>query len=565
MTINPLAALGLAAEPRSTSGSGALRRSEAQPDRAEGAAAAAEPRTQGSRKQGAAPRAAEKEDRPAGKRDGGAEQAPDFAAVHAAVGEAAAAAPVSEAAVPMGAGLRVAAFATAFQQGGEPAAAPAPGSLPAAGAVPAEAEAEALAAPDDAPRAAIDLRAAAAPADGDETLPAPLARATQGQASLAGAPPSSDAPGATPSALSGGAPIREASGATAAVAVPDDPAPPPADAPRAASALAMAGEPAARGAPPAAAPVPGPTAASATVDAAAAPAEPRLAAAPAVREDQPPPTPAAATSAEPVAGQTRAATATGAAEPSAPASMPGAAAIATTEPSRRRTAAESRDQDLPRVESSRAEPRSGDLRPQTVATAPAAMPAAAPIPSPARLDPSLSEERSLGEEHAALHEEEIALAGAASERSAAASRAAAPVIAADRGIAASAAGQLAPTLRKGADGTTEIRLDPPELGRVRVSLRLEDGGVVAVISAERPETADLMRRHADLFLRELTASGQGRVDLSFADFGSGAGGAGAGGDGGPPIFVAGAERTASEVAAAEAPKRAGLGRLDLRL
>lgn len=78
-------------------------------------------------------------------------------------------------------------------------------------------------------------------------------------------------------------------------------------------------------------------------------------------------------------------------------------------------------------------------------------------------------------------------------------------------------------VRQGAEGV-EIRLDPPELGKVRMSLAPGEGSLTALITAERPETLDLLRRHADMLARDLAASGQGRVDLRFGADGQGAGG-----------------------------------------
>jgi flagellar hook-length control protein FliK len=57
------------------------------------------------------------------------------------------------------------------------------------------------------------------------------------------------------------------------------------------------------------------------------------------------------------------------------------------------------------------------------------------------------------------------------------------------------------------NGTLELALDPPELGRVRMSL-LEIGGALTLsITAERPETAELMRRNMDLLNQEFSRSG----------------------------------------------------------
>ena len=65
-------------------------------------------------------------------------------------------------------------------------------------------------------------------------------------------------------------------------------------------------------------------------------------------------------------------------------------------------------------------------------------------------------------------------------------------------------------------GTVEIRLDPPELGRVQIHLTPTDGGLQAVVLADRPETGDLLRRHAAELARELGEAGYGEVSLDFA-------------------------------------------------
>jgi hypothetical protein len=62
----------------------------------------------------------------------------------------------------------------------------------------------------------------------------------------------------------------------------------------------------------------------------------------------------------------------------------------------------------------------------------------------------------------------------------------------------------------------EIRLDPPELGRVQIHLTPVDGGVQAVVLADRPETQDLLRRHAGSLAQELGDAGFGNVSLDFA-------------------------------------------------
>jgi hypothetical protein len=68
-------------------------------------------------------------------------------------------------------------------------------------------------------------------------------------------------------------------------------------------------------------------------------------------------------------------------------------------------------------------------------------------------------------------------------------------------------------------GTTEIALDPEELGRVRLHLTVTDQIVQIVIAAERPETSDLMRRHLDVLQQEFRSLGFQSVDLGFSDEG----------------------------------------------
>lgn len=61
----------------------------------------------------------------------------------------------------------------------------------------------------------------------------------------------------------------------------------------------------------------------------------------------------------------------------------------------------------------------------------------------------------------------------------------------------------------------EVRLDPPELGIVRFTVEAQERGLVVTIIADRPETLDLMRRHADQFLADLRQSGCHGASLNF--------------------------------------------------
>ncbi|MEM9431000.1 MAG: flagellar hook-length control protein FliK [Pseudomonadota bacterium] len=73
--------------------------------------------------------------------------------------------------------------------------------------------------------------------------------------------------------------------------------------------------------------------------------------------------------------------------------------------------------------------------------------------------------------------------------------------------------------RGGATGGTEIevRLDPPELGRVRIGFSGLDGALTGVVTAERPEIEALLRRNVDALERTLAEAGFSGISLSFGD------------------------------------------------
>lgn len=76
--------------------------------------------------------------------------------------------------------------------------------------------------------------------------------------------------------------------------------------------------------------------------------------------------------------------------------------------------------------------------------------------------------------------------------------------------------QVSNVITNMSDGNVEIRLDPPELGRVVVSITQTDSGVNAQIMMEKPEMVDFFRRNADIFARELARSGFENATLEFS-------------------------------------------------
>ena len=70
------------------------------------------------------------------------------------------------------------------------------------------------------------------------------------------------------------------------------------------------------------------------------------------------------------------------------------------------------------------------------------------------------------------------------------------------------------------EGGVEIRLNPEELGRVRLQLVAGEQGMSVLIQAERPETLDLMRRNATDLERALAEAGYETTGFSFGQEGA---------------------------------------------
>ncbi|SEC62254.1 hook-length control protein FliK [Rhodobacter sp. 24-YEA-8] len=68
---------------------------------------------------------------------------------------------------------------------------------------------------------------------------------------------------------------------------------------------------------------------------------------------------------------------------------------------------------------------------------------------------------------------------------------------------------------------TELRLSPEELGTVRIEVKTEREKVTVTLLAERPETLDLLRRHADRLVAEFRAAGFSEMNLGFGNLSAG--------------------------------------------
>lgn len=75
--------------------------------------------------------------------------------------------------------------------------------------------------------------------------------------------------------------------------------------------------------------------------------------------------------------------------------------------------------------------------------------------------------------------------------------------------------QMADALAKPGERPVEISLSPAELGRVRLNMHTTEQSVAVTITAERPETLDLMRRHIDQLSQEFKSLGFSDINFSF--------------------------------------------------
>jgi hypothetical protein len=115
---------------------------------------------------------------------------------------------------------------------------------------------------------------------------------------------------------------------------------------------------------------------------------------------------------------------------------------------------------------------------------------------------------------------------------------------------------------------TVINLEPPELGHLEIEFKQDQGRLTATVSVERPETLDLLRRHADMLLRDLAASGYAEAEVAFGDSRTLGGGGDAGTDAGARDREAEEPSPAGEAARSTpdaSPRGIVAGRLDIRL
>jgi hypothetical protein len=79
--------------------------------------------------------------------------------------------------------------------------------------------------------------------------------------------------------------------------------------------------------------------------------------------------------------------------------------------------------------------------------------------------------------------------------------------------------ELATIVSARPESPVELRLSPKELGHLRVSLTHEGEALRIAIQVERPETLDLIRRHADVLMTEIRNAGFTGGTFSFSAWG----------------------------------------------
>jgi flagellar hook-length control protein FliK len=80
-----------------------------------------------------------------------------------------------------------------------------------------------------------------------------------------------------------------------------------------------------------------------------------------------------------------------------------------------------------------------------------------------------------------------------------------------------ASAQIAVAITNSNGKTTEIALNPEELGRVKLSLSAGDSVITVNVLADRPETQDLLRRHIDILAQEFRQLGYTSISFSFGE------------------------------------------------
>ncbi|WP_291239585.1 flagellar hook-length control protein FliK, partial [Gemmobacter sp.] len=80
------------------------------------------------------------------------------------------------------------------------------------------------------------------------------------------------------------------------------------------------------------------------------------------------------------------------------------------------------------------------------------------------------------------------------------------------------AASIAQVQTEAGQDVTEIRLDPEELGRLRITLDGEGDSLRVRVEVERPETLDMLRRNGDRLAETLREAGYDQADMQFSSW-----------------------------------------------
>lgn len=128
--------------------------------------------------------------------------------------------------------------------------------------------------------------------------------------------------------------------------------------------------------------------------------------------------------------------------------------------------------------------------------------------------------------------------------------------------------QVADVARMMPDRPVELTLNPEELGRLRMTFTVDGGSMAVAVTAERPETMDLLRRHIDALAQELREIGYEDVSFDFAQGGDARGDGSSSGTDSPSFADMDGASALHLTDSPNAPARLSLGHgggIDIRL
>jgi flagellar hook-length control protein FliK len=125
--------------------------------------------------------------------------------------------------------------------------------------------------------------------------------------------------------------------------------------------------------------------------------------------------------------------------------------------------------------------------------------------------------------------------------------------------------QIAEAIQRMPDKPVELSLNPRELGRVKLSISVNELGIAVSVVAERPETLDLMRRNIDQLGREFQNIGYDNISFAFSEGQPDRAFENASSEPENPPDLSDMTESSEISTSAASPLRISLGGLDLRL